>query len=766
MENNFNYTYELLEEFDKRIRHIDELVVIKFHVNEYMAKYFENHSMEKLQIVKVDLNSPDFYGVNSTVTAQFTSTNRPYSIGSEIYSGGRNANNSSLSNLFSSALSINSSVEKVTTYINANADRFRKHDDKVYELVLAFNNAHKTILERVRNFIIENKYVNAFSYDNSFINTDTDFDFSDALAGLNLYTYVKSQDNILDVITSNNRNYNSTYLGSMFMSGIMNYNNRRLNPTASTHAYITAFSDFDRFIRYGMVICAVPYTVRDDIKPEFFTKPNTDLKHLYIKTEEGYDSVAILSFLSNKKQQNELLYYMDMNLSNPLFYPYRCDITGHYRTSLDNQTFQHWYLNNVKDKTYSEAVYSISIHNLRPELNPVLHTIFSNLELTHRGCDFCYRDKGGFVYDGSVKDLLGFEPYSEEVFKQLLHKPSRASNEIHIGDQTYHACSICQPKLERQLDVYGGVFRGDFFLSEKSVTKPSDIVNPDYAFIQDYDYSPLIWDMSNNPDLPSLGVEIELDGDYDEDYDLEIHQIANMFQLILTKGNDNAYLMHDGSLNNGFECATMPASVIEHMDPTKFDYQQAFKSAIRTGMRAHDTGTAGIHVHISRDFFGTQRSKQLYRAALMAYIMESNWDDFVKFSRRRYHHLDQWAKKKDMKHRVDYDNYDTSDSFVEEYDHDKYVALNINHRNTFELRIFRSTLKYNTYIATLQFVSNLARLVKDIDLAQAQATTFKDIINVERYAELDQYIAERFGNDYLLEPENISENQRGNDLSA
>ena len=765
MENRFNYTYELLEEFDKHIRHIDELVVLKFHVNEYVAKYFENHSMEKIQIVKVDLNSPDFTGVHSTITAQFTSTNRPYSIGSEIYSGGRNANNSSLSNLFSSALSSNSSVEQITTYINANADKFRKHDDKVYELVLAFNNAHKTILERVRNFIIDNKYVNVFSYDNSFLNTETNFDYQDALSGLNLYTYLGDTDNVVEVVTSSNRNYNSSYLGSMFMSGIMNYNNRRLNPSASTHAYITAFSDFDRFIRYGIVICAVPYTVRDDIKPEFFTKPNTDPKHLYIKRNDSYDSVSILSFLSNKIQQNELLDYINIGINKDLFYPYRCDVTGHYRTSLDTQSFQTWYYHNVEDKTYKDASFQISLHNLRPELHPVLHNIFSKLEPAKKSCDFCHRDQSGFIYDGSVKDLLGFEPYGNEVFKNLIQSPQVESNEIHIGDQTYHACNSCYPNLQRQFSSYGGVFRGDFFLSEHSVTKPSDIVNPDYAFIQDYDYSPLIWDMSNNPDLPSLGVEIELDSDYDEDYDLEIHQIANMFQLILTKGNDTAYLMHDGSLDNGFECATMPASVIEHMDPTKFDYKKAFKSAVRNGMRAHDTNTAGIHVHISRDFFGTQRSKQLYRAALMAYIMESNWDDFVKFSRRRYHHLDQWAKKKDMKLKVD-NNYDASDSFVEEYDHDKYVALNINHRHTFELRIFRSTLNYNTYIATLQFVSNLARLVKNIDLAQAQATTFKDIINVQRYTELDLYIAERFGDNYLSEPQTISENQRGNDLSA
>lgn len=84
------------------------------------------------------------------------------------------------------------------------------------------------------------------------------------------------------------------------------------------------------------------------------------------------------------------------------------------------------------------------------------------------------------------------------------------------------------------------------------------------------------------------------------------------------------------------------------------------------------------------------------------------------------------------------------DKFRYKYSDDKYVALNTQHADTFELRIFKGTLKYNTYIATLQFVSNLANIAKECtSLSKVQQVTFEDIVNYKRYNELDTYLKER-----------------------
>jgi hypothetical protein len=147
-------------------------------------------------------------------------------------------------------------------------------------------------------------------------------------------------------------------------------------------------------------------------------------------------------------------------------------------------------------------------------------------------------------------------------------------------------------------------------------------------------------------------------------------------------------------------------------------------------------------VHINRNFFSDDRKMQLYRASLMALVMERNWEDFVKFTRRRYNRLDQWAKKQKLADNLNPDI--TTDGMVtkvmSEYGNgDKYLALNLRNSDTFELRIFRSTLKADSMKATLQFVSNFAHWCKYNNLAKAQTATIDDIINYKEYPELKEY---------------------------
>jgi hypothetical protein len=144
---------------------------------------------------------------------------------------------------------------------------------------------------------------------------------------------------------------------------------------------------------------------------------------------------------------------------------------------------------------------------------------------------------------------------------------------------------------------------------------------------------------------------------------------------------------------------------------------------------------------MSRKFFGRDSKIQMYKGALMALVLERNWDDFVRFSRRRYNRLDQWAKKKDMIQNlpVSPTPEDYEKTFKDRYGYDKYVALNTNKSETFELRIFKSTLKADTIKATLQLVNNLASWVKANDLVAAQTVTMDDIINYQQHKELTEY---------------------------
>lgn len=311
----------------------------------------------------------------------------------------------------------------------------------------------------------------------------------------------------------------------------------------------------------------------------------------------------------------------------------------------------------------------------------------------------------------------------------------------HVWSAKDKLCQVLAPLGKQAVTSYS-FNEYDTFVNVTDINEPKSI-DPDdfmeYYFVNSYDHTPPIDYLSTteeNPekdDLLYLGLEWEMDmGGTD-------HQSAFVINSALSNNKHYSWTMRDGSLEDGIEIATMPATLNAHM--SMFDYDSACAVASAIGYRGHDVSTSGIHVHMSRRFFGKDTKIQMYKGALMALIMERNWDDFVKFSRRRYNRLDQWAKKKDYLQALpanptadDYQNV-----FNNKYGYDKYVALNTSKTQTFEMRIFRSTLKADTIKATLQFAHNLAHWVKQHDLTQAQSVSFQDIIDYIPHKELTEY---------------------------
>lgn len=73
----------------------------------------------------------------------------------------------------------------------------------------------------------------------------------------------------------------------------------------------------------------------------------------------------------------------------------------------------------------------------------------------------------------------------------------------------------------------------------------------------------------------------------------------------------------------------------------------------------------------------------------------------------------------------------------------KYNAVNLMHEKTVELRMFKGTLKYETYMATLEFVKNLVDISKQIPLDDIQQVTFEEIIDINPTEYLIEYLRKR-----------------------
>ena len=73
------------------------------------------------------------------------------------------------------------------------------------------------------------------------------------------------------------------------------------------------------------------------------------------------------------------------------------------------------------------------------------------------------------------------------------------------------------------------------------------------------------------------------------------------------------------------------------------------------------------------------------------------------------------------------------DSIVELYgkykDKGKCAALNLQHKDTIEFRMFKSTLKYETFILTLEFVKDIIDYAKSVDIEEIELAKWSDLMN-------------------------------------
>ena len=255
-----------------------------------------------------------------------------------------------------------------------------------------------------------------------------------------------------------------------------------------------------------------------------------------------------------------------------------------------------------------------------------------------------------------------------------------------------------------------------------------------YSFkhIKPYNYKPDKFNFNKiygSDDMnPYLGVELEVDkaGENDD----------NAKMVIDTLGDNNVYCVHDGSLTDGFEIVTHPCTLDYHLNT---DYEKIFKKLIKLGYKSHDTTTCGLHIHFNKNYFGESKTIQDLCITKLLYLFEKYWDNIAKFSRRdNNNYASRYGiEENDSMFEVLYKAKAAKDSF-----NGRYRSINLKNEDTVEIRVFKGTLKYNTFIATLQFVDKLIKMCRELGLEDIQLITWEDITkDVDK--ELGQYLKER-----------------------
>lgn len=221
-----------------------------------------------------------------------------------------------------------------------------------------------------------------------------------------------------------------------------------------------------------------------------------------------------------------------------------------------------------------------------------------------------------------------------------------------------------------------------------------DVYDDDYGCTECYDdYSGhrAIHSYNYKPD-PRFGFHPEIDGDLSTarsrvgkvfmglEIEVEAMRASIGAGIDILKGKLDAfenyfYLKQDGSINNGFEIVTHPATLAGH----KMQNLDAFKELAELGFRGWRTDTCGIHVHVNRDAFnGVPHQWRWTR------MFAHNQREFVILAGRE---SGQWASFNEMKDKL---------SWAFKHHHgrgeNRYEAINLCNWNTFEVRIFKSSL--------------------------------------------------------------------------
>lgn len=248
--------------------------------------------------------------------------------------------------------------------------------------------------------------------------------------------------------------------------------------------------------------------------------------------------------------------------------------------------------------------------------------------------------------------------------------------------------------------------------------------------VRSYCYKPLPIFYGDGPRY--FGVELEIDNGGESD------QNANLIEKAANADHDHIYIKHDGSLHDGLEIVTHPMSLDYHRH--EMPWKEIIQKALYLGYTSHKPGTCGLHIHVNRDSLGYDWQEQENTIARVLFLVETFWNELLRFSRRTQAQMNEWASR--------YGRKDDPKEVLHsaKRSRDRYTCVNLTPSETIEFRMFRGTLKYNTLIATLQMVERLCDVAFHFTDDEIKFVTWSDFVaglRNDTTPELVQYLKER-----------------------
>lgn len=265
-----------------------------------------------------------------------------------------------------------------------------------------------------------------------------------------------------------------------------------------------------------------------------------------------------------------------------------------------------------------------------------------------------------------------------------------------------------------------------------------DCVNKEYGRIKGYhtgadggiQYQPY-W----SSDSVYFGIELETD-----DYDDRVEASNELYAL--SQGETLFWQEEDSSLQEGIEIISQPCTLDYHRD--SFPWSKIREIVRKHGGLSERTGTSALHIHFSLSFFNGQGLE--LRQLRLIYLFEKFREQLAILARTSDYLLSRSAQE----YRYERDTLfhgeaeDRLAALKSRYG--RYMAVNLENRNTIEIRLFRGTLSRRVILASIELVDFLIRLAKNTETRTLQRLSWKGLlkrIRAGNYQFLPAYLIEK-----------------------
>ena len=311
-------------------------------------------------------------------------------------------------------------------------------------------------------------------------------------------------------------------------------------------------------------------------------------------------------------------------------------------------------------------------------------------------------------------------------------KPVTAIESNKLGDKVI--CRVCLDEGYDNCRVCNMFFENGSLIEETNDDGDSHVYcNPCHSareadgVIHDYNYTPRLafrgepWETNQY-----LGIELEINtmcapAEHAQEFKRFLHSLGV---------DKHFFFKRDGSINGGYEIVTHPTTMV-HNHKT-IPWKEILGWLRKNGARSYESGECGLHVHISKDGINNLEMGKLKM-----------------FFHKAAAPITKFSKRKSMSYcRIeDFGLVELTHFLRGEFMQDgRRVAINTEtNKGTIEFRLFRGTLNYKRFMASLQMVYASVEFVKEHgSVAIAHQDAWKMFCNwlrkKERYQMLIGYL--------------------------